>query len=89
MGGEETRRAEGVRIAVHLARAIAQLIGPGPVAATVWERVKHADRAFDKALVRWMRSGTDADKEALRAAYRGVLQAWHGAVAPHAARRTA
>jgi hypothetical protein len=75
----DERCTEGARIAGHLCRAIAEL-APADVPPGVWDSVAPSDRAFMAALKRWQDSGTEADKEALREAYRGVLVAWRTAL---------
>jgi hypothetical protein len=42
----------------------------------MWEAVEAASRTFDAAMNTWLQSGSEADKQRLRDAYRDLMGCW-------------
>ena len=78
------RRERGTKLCRRLAADVGGIAptGIGRWSRT-WDMVASADTAFMLALLRWERTGDDAERPALRQAYAAVLDAWRRAAAEY------
>ena len=78
----EERRRRGTKLCTKIAADVKEFVPAGignwP---ECWDIVGEADTEFMLALLKWESTGSEADKESVRAAYAGVLDAWRSAVA--------
>ena len=77
----EERRRRGTKLCATIAAEVNELAPAGIGSwAECWDIVGDADAAFMLALLKWEGTGSEADKESVRAAYAGALDAWREAV---------
>ena len=76
----EERRRRGTKLCAKIAADVNELapagIGNWP---ECWDIVGDSDAEFMLALLKWEGTGSETDKELVRTAYAGVLDAWREA----------